>query len=89
MAKYSKEFKREISVKIAGARMLAGYRYARDFSKEIGIEEGTYQRWERGETMPSIEELLKICDLCGLTPNDILLPRNGRQLKLPKSDSDE
>lgn len=82
MARLSKAFKDEFSLKLAGARMLAGYRFAREFAEAIGEAEGTYTRWERGETTPSIEQLVTICQVCGLTPNDLLLSkvRNEKSL---------
>jgi transcriptional regulator with XRE-family HTH domain len=71
----SKTFRKEFAGRLRGLRLWAGYETAREFARMIGEEENTYTRWERGETLPSIEQLMTICGALDVTPNQIILPR--------------
>ena len=65
-----------------------GYTRARDFAVLIGQEENTLTRWERGETEPSFEVLLRICQVLGTTPDELLIGPHRRSQSAPKSKPD-
>lgn len=69
------KFRKAFAKKLRAHRTLRGFDTARDFSAAFGIQENTYTTWERGESLPNLEQFLKICWLLGITPNDLLLPR--------------
>ena len=54
------------------ARLRAGFPSAEGFAKKIGIEPHTYRKYERGESPPSMEVLIRICENLGITPNDLI-----------------
>lgn len=71
--------------KLKEARELAGYEYAADFAKVLGIEENRYRHYERGSAEPSFEILCKMCQMLEVEPND-LLPFGKRRKKRSKED---
>jgi transcriptional regulator with XRE-family HTH domain len=46
---------------------------SRMFADLLAIEENTLTRWERGETEPGFDMLLRICQVLDTTPNELLL----------------
>ena len=54
------------------ARLRAGFRSAQGFADKIGLEPHTYRKYERGNTHPPLEVLIRICDNLGITPNDLI-----------------
>jgi transcriptional regulator with XRE-family HTH domain len=76
----SKTFRKEFAGRLRGLRLWGGYSTAREFAQTIGEEENTYTRWERGETLPSIEQLMTVCAALEVTPNQIMLPRPKKTL---------
>ena len=55
-------------------RKTRGYTSAKDFCKAIGISFSTYQNYESGSRVPTVEMLIKIADFYGVT-TDFLLGR--------------
>lgn len=55
-------------------RKTRGYTSAKDFCKAIGISFNTYQNYESGSRVPTVEMLIKIADFYGVT-TDYLLGR--------------
>jgi transcriptional regulator with XRE-family HTH domain len=60
-----------------------GYRTARSFARALDIDENRYTRYERGEVEPSLDLLLRICELLGATPNDLLCDYIGTPANTP------
>ena len=63
-----------------------GFKTAREFAELIAQEENTLTRWERGETEPGFEVLLRICQVLGTTPDELLLGPHHRPRSAPKPD---
>jgi transcriptional regulator with XRE-family HTH domain len=61
--KPSAEYRVAFARRLEAARVAAGYETMREFSKEIGVAEATYRRWEAAETEPNIFYLQKISKL--------------------------
>ena len=79
----TKMFRKEFAGRLRGLRLWGGYSTAREFAQAIGEEENTYTRWERGETLPGLEQLMTICAMLEVTPNQIMLPRPKKALAAP------
>ncbi|MCB1510822.1 MAG: helix-turn-helix transcriptional regulator [Hyphomicrobiaceae bacterium] len=60
-------------------RVPRGFRTARSFAEALGIDENRYTRYERGEVEPSLDLILRICELLSATPNDLLCDYIGAQ----------
>ena len=55
-------------------RTMKGFDTTRDFARALGIEEDRYTRWERAETEPGLESIMRMCQILRVTPNDLFLP---------------
>lgn len=60
------------------------YPSAEKFAHKLAIEPHTYRKYERGETQPNFETLVRICEDLEITPND-LLPAVGNQSRRPQN----
>lgn len=47
-------------VRLATARIAAGYKTRKALSDAIDVDQNTYSPWERGRSLPSAKELLKL-----------------------------
>lgn len=47
-----------------------------ELSEKIGVKQGSYSAWERGEAMPSVANLLRLCAVLD-TSADVLLGRKA------------
>ena len=56
----------------------------KEFADEIGVDIKTVQGWEQGRGTPSKQMLKKICEISGLTIQDILLPDAPKMEIVPK-----
>lgn len=59
--------------RLRSLRTLTGYETARAFASQLGVEENALTRWERGETEPDIEMILRICQVLETNPTELLL----------------
>jgi transcriptional regulator with XRE-family HTH domain len=82
MQKDQDRFKAKFAMRLRSYRTICGFEFAREFAQEIGEQENTYTRWERGEVMPNLKQLVRIAWTLGITPNDLLWPklRHGQTL---------
>lgn len=48
------------------------YRSAQKFAEKMGLDPHAYRKYERGETEPSLETLVRMCEDLNITPNDLL-----------------
>jgi transcriptional regulator with XRE-family HTH domain len=53
-------------------RVPRGFKTARKLAQTLGIDENRYTRYERAEVEPDLGLLMKICEVLGVTPNDLL-----------------
>lgn len=65
--------RKTFATRLRAMRIAKGYKTSKEFAEAIGIEVGTYNRYERAETEPSLETFLRICHLLGTDPNFLLL----------------
>ena len=72
MERFEDQVKKALAKRLKQARKDAGFRFANEFSKALHIEEHTYRSWERGEHMPDVYTLTRICKLLNVEPNDLL-----------------
>lgn len=52
-------------------RLAKGFARARYFAEALGISENRYTRYERGGAEPEFDLILQICDVLGVTPNEL------------------
>lgn len=64
-----KDFARRLSV----AREQAGFRFKKNMSEALGVEQETYNGWERGRTEPSLYYLAKIAELTNTSLDFLVL----------------
>lgn len=43
-----------------------------ELAKELNIRQQTIGEWENGRNKPNIDQLLNICEVFKITPNDLL-----------------
>lgn len=64
--------KKAFSKRLRDARVAAGYEHANQFARALNVEVPRYRTWERGEHLPDLPTLTRICQLLDLEPNDLL-----------------
>jgi transcriptional regulator with XRE-family HTH domain len=57
-------------------REAKGYQSAQAFAQALGVEPHGYRKYERGQSEPNFEMLLRICELLETHPTALLPPRN-------------
>ena len=60
------------------AREQAGHESAQGFAGVLGLEPHTYRKYERGQSEPTLETLVRICELLNVDAN-YLLPATSRK----------
>lgn len=72
-----------IKLSLKGARVNAGYSQ-KDAAEKLGVSNATLCSWENGESFPNVKYVDKICELYGVSyddisflPNDSLKAKNG------------
>jgi transcriptional regulator with XRE-family HTH domain len=76
--------RRELSKRLRVLRVARGYDTARAFARALQIKEDRYTRWERAETEPDITNILRICQVLNVDPNELLIRLPGRRRHKPK-----
>ena len=59
----------------------------RETAKKLYVSQGTYNNWENGKTQPSIEQLILISNLFGVSI-DYLVGNDNFNTDVPKKSSD-
>jgi transcriptional regulator with XRE-family HTH domain len=72
MERFEEKVKRDFGKRLKQAREAAGYRHANQFARAMGEEEHTYRAWERGQYLPDIPKMARICQLLDLEPNELV-----------------
>ena len=62
----------EFARRLRELRIPKGFRTARSLARALSIDENRYTRYERAEVEPDLELLMRICEILGVTPNDLL-----------------
>lgn len=66
------EYRVAFARRLEAARFAAGYETMREFSKQLGVAEATYRRWEAAETEPNIYHLMRISALTGVSLDTLI-----------------
>lgn len=61
----------DISTGVYKARKRCGYTQA-EMGKELKVNPNTISSWERGRTQPSMEKIMKLSEISGLSIGEIL-----------------
>lgn len=64
--------------RLKAAREDAGYESAQGFAGVLGLEPHTYRKYERAQSEPTLETLVRICELLNVDAN-YLLPATSRK----------
>lgn len=72
--------KKDFGDLLKAARVGAGYESAARLALILDVEPARYRYWERGQSLPDIPTLIKICHHFGLDPQD-LVPEFKRKPK--------
>ena len=76
--KFNQQMRKLFARRLRGHRLLSHFPSARAFAEGIGENADTYTRWERAETIPSLDQLMRICFALQITPNDLLWPERKK-----------
>lgn len=63
---------RTFAKRLRKARKDRGYRSAQKFSALIGLEPHTYRKYERGQSEPNFEILVRICEVLQIETSDLI-----------------
>ena len=69
---------RDFGERLKSARVMAGYKSASDFAKDLGIEYARYTKNERGQSIPRIDVLADITKLTDTSLDFLLLGKSDR-----------
>ena len=72
MERFDDQVKKALGKRLRVARKAAGFEHANQFARALGEEDHTYRSWERGEHMPDVPTLTRICQLLNRDPNYFL-----------------
>ena len=74
--------------RLKAAREKAGYDSAQGFAGVLGLEPHTYRKYERAQSEPTLETLVRICELLEVDANHLLPATTSRKHhKNPTSES--
>jgi transcriptional regulator with XRE-family HTH domain len=71
------------------AREKAGYASAQRFAGVLGAEPHAYRKYERGQSEPTLETLVRICELLDIDMNFLFPQANRAHPRKPPSRSGE
>lgn len=72
MERFEEKVKRDFAKRLKEARKAAGYQHANQFAAAMGEEAHTYRGWERGQYLPDIPKMARLCQLLNLEPNELV-----------------
>ncbi|MDF7817399.1 helix-turn-helix transcriptional regulator [Runella sp. MFBS21] len=49
----------------------------KELAEKLGIKNQSVSKWEKGEALPKGERLMKLCEILGVTPNQLSYEQNG------------
>jgi transcriptional regulator with XRE-family HTH domain len=71
----------QFAERLKNIRSQRGFGRARYFARALGIEENRYTRYERAEVEPNLTLIHKMCEMLGVTPNELLGFNGPRQAR--------
>lgn len=72
MDRLDEQVKKALAKRLRKARKDAGFRFAKELADALDLPEHTYRTYERGEHMPDLTTLTRICKLLNVEPNEML-----------------
>jgi transcriptional regulator with XRE-family HTH domain len=73
--------------RLKAAREKAGYESAQGFAGVLGMEPHTYRKYERSQSEPTLETLVRICELLQVDANYLLPATSRKHQQNPTSES--
>lgn len=62
-----------MAISLKAARVNAGLTQT-ELAKRLGVSKVTYWKWEAGKAEPKVTQFDRICEICGVSKQDIFLP---------------
>ncbi len=78
---------KRFAARLRAARITAGFDTAEGCARALGLEPHTYRSYEAANRQPPLSTLSRMCELLGVSPNDLLQPSSGRRRSGPLGDS--
>ena len=72
MERFEDKVKRDFAKRLKQARLEAGFKHAAQFAEAMGEPVHTYRSWERGQYLPDIPKMARLCQLLALEPNELV-----------------
>lgn len=72
ISKLGEKVKKAFGRRLKKARADAGFKHAADFARVLHEEEHTYRSWERGEHLPDLIGMTRLCKLLRVRPDELL-----------------
>jgi transcriptional regulator with XRE-family HTH domain len=73
--------------RLKSAREEAGFESAQGFAGVLGLEPHTYRKYERAQSEPTLETLVRICELLNVDANYLLPATSRKQSRKPGGES--
>lgn len=73
------EYKKNIAVNLAMLRKKYNYKQS-DIAERLNYSDKTISKWETGEVLPSIDNLIELCKLYNITLDQIVNPINSDEI---------
>lgn len=67
--RFTDRIMRVFGSRLRTARKDAGFKTAREFAEALGVEPPRYRYWERGEALPDLVHVARICRILKRDPN--------------------
>ena len=64
----------DIRISMAAARVNAGLSQA-EMAEKLGVSKATLGCWERGVTIPRVDQFQSFCDICKMPTEIVFLPQ--------------
>lgn len=73
------EYKKNIAINLAMLRKKYNYKQS-DIAERLNYSDKTISKWENGEVLPSIDNLIELCKLYNITLDQIVNPINSDEI---------
>lgn len=71
-SEFDEQVRHAFATRLRMAREEAGFQTGEAFAEHLGVAGHRYRHWERGEHMPDLNQLLRLCEALNVEPNEFL-----------------
>ena len=80
------EYKKNIANNLAMLRKKYNYKQS-DIAEKLNYSDKTISKWETGEVLPSVDNLIELCKLYNITLDQIVSPMNSDEISVQNEKS--